>query len=93
MIEYIPTSSLAYVGYWRSLGSSQDFTEQALKSCLNVIHEDIINVWNFDDSERVCDYFLSSVLFAEGNQYLLSRDFTARMSHLVGDLAGLADIS
>ncbi|KAI9456398.1 hypothetical protein BJY52DRAFT_1187916 [Lactarius psammicola] len=75
--EYIPTSSLAYVGYWRGLGSSQDFTDQALESCVKVIHEDIINVWNFDDRER----------------YLLNRDFTARMSHIVGHLAGSPTIS
>ncbi|KAI9438741.1 hypothetical protein H4582DRAFT_195156 [Lactarius indigo] len=58
--------------YWRGLGSSQDFTDQALESCVNAIHGDITNVWNFDDKEG----------------YLLSRDFTGRMSHLVGDLAG-----
>ena len=79
-------SPLAYVGYWRSLGSSQVFTGQTLESCLNVIREDIINVWNFEDTERVCHPFLSSVLAAEVNQYLSSRDFTARMTHLVGDL-------
>ncbi|KAH9041186.1 cytochrome P450 [Lactarius hengduanensis] len=55
-----------------NLGTSQDFNDQALASCVNVIHEDIINVWNFDDKEG----------------YLLSRDFMSRMSHLVGDLAG-----
>ncbi|KAH9054845.1 hypothetical protein EDB87DRAFT_1416787 [Lactarius vividus] len=71
------TCSLPYVGYWRSLGTSQDFTDQALTSCVNVIHEDIINVWNFDDKEG----------------YLLSRDFVARMSHLVADLAGPSAIS
>ncbi|KAH9041168.1 hypothetical protein EDB84DRAFT_1474613 [Lactarius hengduanensis] len=63
--------------YWRGLGSSTDFTDQTLASCVNVIHEDIISVWNFDDGER----------------YLSSRDFTARMSHLVGDLAGPPAIS
>ncbi|KAN0136292.1 hypothetical protein V8E53_005897 [Lactarius tabidus] len=63
--------------YWRSLGSSQDFTGQTLESCVNVIREDIINVWNFDDSEG----------------YLFSRDFAARMSRLVGDLAGSPDVS
>ena len=62
----IPISSLAYAGYWRSLGSSQDFTDQVLGSCVNVIHEDIINVWNFDDRERVSRSFITSVLFAEG---------------------------
>ncbi|KAH9057192.1 hypothetical protein EDB87DRAFT_1632991 [Lactarius vividus] len=68
---------LAYVGYWRGLGSSNDFTHQTLANCVNVVHEDIISVWNFGDGER----------------YLSSRDFTARMSHLVGDLAGLPAIS
>ncbi|KAH9172756.1 hypothetical protein EDB89DRAFT_859458 [Lactarius sanguifluus] len=63
--------------YWRGLGSSKDFTDQTLASCVNVIHEDIISVWNFGDGER----------------YLSSRDFTARMSHLVGDLAGPPAIS
>ncbi|KAH9003545.1 hypothetical protein EDB86DRAFT_2893126 [Lactarius hatsudake] len=75
--HYHPTYSLACVGYWRSLGTSQDFNDQALASCVNVIHEDIINVWNFDDKEG----------------YLLSRDFMSRMSHLVGDLAGPSAIS
>jgi len=37
-----------------------------------VIHEDIIKVWNFDDGEG----------------YLLSREFMAGMSYVVGDLAG-----
>ncbi|KAH9018535.1 hypothetical protein EDB85DRAFT_2294485 [Lactarius pseudohatsudake] len=63
--------------YWRSLGSSKDFTDQTLASCVNVIHEDIISVWNFGDGER----------------YLSSTDFMARMSHLVGDLAGPPAIS
>jgi len=44
---------------------------------VNVIREDIINVWNFDDSER----------------YLFSRDFAARMSQLVGDMVGSSDVS
>ncbi|KAH9003566.1 hypothetical protein EDB86DRAFT_3100095 [Lactarius hatsudake] len=63
--------------YWRGLGSSNDFTDQAMENCVNVIHEDIISVWNLGDRER----------------YLLGRDFMARMSHLVGDLAGSPGIS
>lgn len=54
---------------------------------MDVIHEDIINVWNFEDTEKVGHLFLSSVLFAKGNQYLLSRDFKARMTHIVADMA------
>jgi hypothetical protein len=80
-------SSLAYVGYWRNLGSSQAFTGQTLESCVKVIREDIINVWNFEDTEKVCHCFLNSVLVAEVHQYLLSRDFTTSMTSLVGDQA------
>lgn len=89
----IPTSFLAYAGYWRSLGSSRDFTDQSLGSCVNVIHEDIISVWNFDDRERVSLSFVSSVPFAEGNQYLLGREFRSMMTNLVGDMAGMPDVS
>ncbi|KAF8267124.1 hypothetical protein EI94DRAFT_1701224 [Lactarius quietus] len=64
--------------YWRDLGSSS-FTNHTLESCVNVIHEDIIKVWNFDDRE----------------EYLLGREFTAMMTDLVGDMArvGSSDIS
>ena len=54
---------------------------------MDVIHEDIINVWNFEDTGKVSHTFLSPVLLAKGIQYLSSRDFKARMTHLVGDLA------
>jgi len=59
--------------YWRSLGSSRDFTNHTLESCVKVIHEDIVNVWNFDDREG----------------YLLGRQFTAMMTDLVGDMVGV----
>lgn len=58
---------LVYVEYWRSLKSSQAFTGQTLESCLNVIREDITNVWNFEDKKRVCRPFQSSVSYAEVN--------------------------
>ena len=60
---------------------------------MNVIHEDIISVWNFDDRERVSLSFVSSVPFAEGNQYLLGREFRSMMTNLVGDMAGMPDVS
>ncbi|KAF8266354.1 hypothetical protein EI94DRAFT_1701797 [Lactarius quietus] len=63
--------------YWRNLGSSRALTNHALESCVNVIHEDIANVWNFNDREG----------------YLLTPDFTARISLLVEDLAGSPSIS
>ena len=61
-------SPLAYVEYWRSLGSSQAFTGQTLESCLNVIREDITSVWNFEDKKRVCRTFQRSVSYAEVNK-------------------------
>ena len=39
--------------YWRSLWSSLDFAEQPLKICVNVIHIDIIKIWNLYDRRRV----------------------------------------
>ncbi len=39
--------------YWRSLLSSLDFADQPLKSCVNVIHVDIIEIWNLFDRHRV----------------------------------------
>jgi len=57
--------------YWRSLRSSPDFAEQPLKSCVNVIHIDIIKIWNLYDRRR----------------YLSSNQFKMNMSHVVKDLA------
>ena len=41
------------LGYWRNLGSSTDFARQTLKDCVNVIHVDIIEIWNLYDRPRV----------------------------------------
>jgi hypothetical protein len=83
----------ARIGYWRDLGSSRYFTNHTLESCVNVIHEDIITVWNFDDVEGVGHSFIFSVLFSEGNQYLFGREFTATMTHLVEDTARMPEVS
>lgn len=90
---YVLKSAFARIGYWRNLGSSRDFTNHTLKSCVNVIHEDIISVWNFDDRDSVGHSFMSSVLYAEGNQYLLSGEFRSMMTNLVGDMTGMPDVS
>ena len=82
----------AWIEYWHNLGHSQDFTNRTLESCVNVIHEDIISVWNFDDRESVSHFFISSVLFAEKTQYLLDGKFKATMTGLVRDMAP-SDIS
>ncbi|KAN0127123.1 hypothetical protein V8E53_015061 [Lactarius tabidus] len=38
--------------YWRSLWSSLDFADQSLKNCVNVIHGDIVEIWNLNDKTR-----------------------------------------
>jgi len=58
--------------YWRGLSGSLDFTGQSLKDCVNVIHTDIIEIWNLKDRTNS----LSSTIFKK------------RMSHIVKDLAG-----
>ncbi|KAH7912358.1 hypothetical protein BJ138DRAFT_1112393 [Hygrophoropsis aurantiaca] len=35
--------------YWRNLAASVDFEGQSLLDCLNVMHADIVAVWNFQD--------------------------------------------
>ncbi|KAI0272993.1 hypothetical protein BGY98DRAFT_1099662 [Russula aff. rugulosa BPL654] len=39
--------------YWRNLWSNLDFADQPLKSCVNIIHADIIEIWNLYDRQRV----------------------------------------
>ncbi|KAH9980734.1 hypothetical protein BJV74DRAFT_85096 [Russula compacta] len=58
--------------YWRSLRSSMDFADQTLKNCVEVIHTDIVEIWNLNDRTR----------------YLMSLEFMVKMSHVVKDLAG-----
>jgi len=40
-------------GYWKGLISSTDFTGKKLRQCLDVIHTDIISVWNIRDPHKV----------------------------------------
>ena len=40
-------------GYWRSLWSSLDFADQLLKNCVNIIHDDIVEIWNLNDKAGV----------------------------------------
>ncbi|KAN0124243.1 hypothetical protein V8E52_001892 [Russula decolorans] len=39
-----------YSEYWSGLLSSTDFTGKKLRQCLDVIHRDIVSVWNIRDS-------------------------------------------
>ncbi|KAN0138726.1 hypothetical protein V8E53_003714 [Lactarius tabidus] len=61
--------------YWRSLWSSPDFANHTLKDCINVIHSDIVEIWNLNDITG----------------YLSSDRFKVKMSHIVKDLAGSAN--
>ncbi|KAF8489079.1 hypothetical protein F5888DRAFT_1211977 [Russula emetica] len=57
--------------YWRRLGASQDFAGQTLADCVEVIHSDIVGVWNLPDKDRC----------------LSSTAFKVRISHLIQDLS------
>ncbi|KAL4261076.1 G domain-containing protein [Pleurotus pulmonarius] len=37
--------------YWNAISASADFPGRTLKVCLDVIHKDIVAVWNFQDTE------------------------------------------
>jgi hypothetical protein len=68
--------------------SSPDFAGQTVKACLDIIHTDIVDVWNLRDPDMVCLLFLRLYFFAEGDcQYLSSVGFKAQIYHLVEDLA------
>ncbi|KAH0826992.1 hypothetical protein J3R83DRAFT_4651 [Lanmaoa asiatica] len=41
------------IEYWKMLLKSAVFRGHTLKECLQVIHKDIINVWNFNDPDQV----------------------------------------
>ena len=40
-------------GYWRNLYSRVDFMDKPLKSCVDVIHAGIVDLWNLNDANRV----------------------------------------
>ncbi|KAF8264358.1 hypothetical protein EI94DRAFT_1738614 [Lactarius quietus] len=57
--------------YWHRLWANVYFINRSLKSCVNIIHVDLVETWNLNDRTR----------------YLSSDEFKAKMSHLVKDLA------
>ncbi|KAI0272985.1 hypothetical protein BGY98DRAFT_145109 [Russula aff. rugulosa BPL654] len=59
------------IRYWRSLWSSLEFADQPLESCVDIIHVDIVEIWNLFDRHR----------------YLSSNQFKINMSHIVKDPA------
>ena len=58
-IQVNSTTLLSYIGYWRRLWSSDDFVGQTLANCVEVLHADIIGVWNLPDKDDVCLLFSS----------------------------------
>jgi hypothetical protein len=70
------TGLFANIEYWRGLWSSDDFRGQTLANCVEVIHVDIVSVWNLPNKDRVCLFFSSGLSsFAEGYQYLSRKAF------------------
>ena len=55
------TTLFADIEYWRGLWSSDDFRGQTLANCIEVIHADIIDVWNLPDKDRVRLFFSSGL--------------------------------
>jgi hypothetical protein len=58
-IKVNSTRLLAHIGYWRRLWSSDDFAGQTLADCVEVIHADIVGVWNLPDKDKVRLFFSS----------------------------------
>jgi hypothetical protein len=40
-------------GYWSSLWLRPDFAYKTLKNCVNIIHLDIVEIWNMNDRNKV----------------------------------------
>ena len=55
------------LGYWHNLWSSRDLVDQPLKNCVNIIHDDIVEIWNLNDKTGVGFPQLSVVLVADWN--------------------------
>ncbi|KAG1858794.1 hypothetical protein DFJ58DRAFT_781762 [Suillus subalutaceus] len=56
--------------YWKALASSTAFKNRMMRDCLNVLHTDIVTVWNFSDPHR----------------FLYSTEFRTMMVNMVNKL-------
>jgi len=74
--------------YWRDLGKSVVFQEHPLLDCIARIHDDIIQVWNFNDPLKL----LSGPEFLKGMIGLVEplRDVQVIQNQQDGRIAGLA---
>ncbi|KAG2344169.1 hypothetical protein BDR05DRAFT_1018229, partial [Suillus weaverae] len=57
--------------YWNALASSAPFKNRSMWDCLHVLHTDVVNVWNFQDSQH---------------GHLCSREFRILMTNMVDEL-------
>ncbi|KAG1777955.1 hypothetical protein EV702DRAFT_1027256 [Suillus placidus] len=56
--------------YWNALASGGSFKNRSMRDCLHVLHTDIVNVWNFQDTHG----------------YLRSPEFRTLMTNMVDEL-------
>lgn len=40
-------------GYWTTLGASFRFSDDKVKENLHAIHQDVVEIWNFNDPDMV----------------------------------------
>ncbi|KAF8265218.1 hypothetical protein EI94DRAFT_1702667 [Lactarius quietus] len=79
-VSAVPLAWSAAIRRWTKPSSNVDFADQKLKSCVTVIHEDLVEIWNLNDRDKA----------KYESQYLSSYEFKAKMSHVVKDLVGPA---
>ncbi|KAG6331385.1 hypothetical protein ID866_7702 [Astraeus odoratus] len=46
-------TDILFKGYWKAVFSGADFPGRSIQDCLRVIHDDIVQVWDFRDSSEV----------------------------------------
>ena len=46
--------SMQIAEYWRAIASGILFLNLSMKKCLDVIHKDLVAIWNIQEMEEVC---------------------------------------
>ncbi|KAG1777945.1 hypothetical protein EV702DRAFT_1278288 [Suillus placidus] len=74
--------------YWNALASGASFKNRSMWDCLHVLHTDIVNVWNFQDTHGVIALFFVVVAYSDVAyaQYLRSPEFRTMMTNMVDEL-------
>ncbi|KIK56303.1 hypothetical protein GYMLUDRAFT_248048 [Collybiopsis luxurians FD-317 M1] len=67
--------------YWRGLATSLHFPGKSLKQCLDRIHDDIIDVWNFNDPKMLLKSQDFRILLADR-----VKDLDDRSIHRTGEI-------